>query len=181
MAKDAKGHGSESRGGSMGRSEFASQPHQGAKFQARQSMKAANSPDSWEARYGTQMDRDRLRADAINQGVDAGFKSSLREAGLSPVSGGQPVASNAHAAATLAGGPKSAAVDTHPAMADAAGLAGRNWGSPRDPASYNSGGPRNAQGYRTTGTAYEGPRPSMTSSGKRFNPNTGTGKFERFK
>src|SRR5665647_40483 len=123
MAKDKGGHGSEKRGGSMGRSEFASQPNQGAKFQARQSMKAANSPDSWEARYGTQMDRDRLRADAINQGVDVGFKSSLREAG---VSGGQPVASNAHAAATLASGPKSASVDTHPAMssaqrADAAG------------------------------------------------------------
>ena len=80
---------------------------------------------------------------------------------FSNVSGGQPVASNAHAAATLASGPKSASVDTHPAM---------------------SGGPRNAQGYRTTGTAYEGPRmPSMTSSGKRFNPNAGTGKFESFK
>ena len=31
-------------------------------------------------------------------------------------SGGQPVASNAHAAATLASGPKSVPVDTHPAM-----------------------------------------------------------------
>ena len=113
--KDAKGHGSDSKGGSMGRSEFASQPQQGAKFQARQSMKAANSPDSWEARYGSQMDRDRLRAEAINRGVDVGFKSALKEAGLS--GGGQPVASNSHAAATLASGSKSAPVDTHPSMA----------------------------------------------------------------
>ena len=30
--------------------------------------------------------------------------------------------------------------------------------------------------------AFQGPRmPSMTSSGKRFNPNAGTGKFESFK
>lgn len=105
--KDAKGHGSEKRGGTgtfkrgmqdflgsqgatthgaMGRSEFASQPApQGAKFQARQAMKAANNPDSWAARYGTQTDRDRLRAEAINSGVDAGFSSARHEAGLAKV------------------------------------------------------------------------------------------------
>jgi hypothetical protein len=141
MAKDAGGHGSEGRGGSGDR------PVQGAKFQARQSMKAANSPDSWEARYGTPMDRTRLRADAINQGVDAGFKSSVKAAGMT---------GDRAAAATLAGGhPKATPSPTHPAMS----------------------GP---QPNDISQNAWKS-RPSMTSSGKRFNPNTGTGKFERFK
>ena len=77
------------------------------------------------------------------------------------VSGGQPVASNAHAAATLAGGAKSAPVDTHPAMADAAGLSGRNWGSPRDAASYHIAGSSrvaNARYDRENPGPNEGPR-----------------------
>lgn len=144
--KDAKGHGSEARGGSMGRSEFASQPHQGAKFQARQSMKAANSPDSWEARYGTKMDRDRLRADAINQGVNVGFKSSLKDAGLTDKA----------AAASLAGGhPKSAPVETHPAMA--------TW----DVMSHDNQGRLVNEGTRT------GPRPERAGGPRQLNPNWG--------
>jgi hypothetical protein len=47
-----------------------------------------------------------------------GAQGTTMVRGLSQDSGGQPVASNAHAAATLAGGPKSAAVDTHPSMTE---------------------------------------------------------------
>jgi hypothetical protein len=139
--KDAKGHGSESRGGG------SNSPDVKANIQ--KAARLAKTLGADHPSVGTALH------DAVMAARPSGGFYKI------PDNGGQPVASNAHAAATLAGGPKSAPVDTHPAMAsapDAAGLAGRNWGSPRDAASYNSGGPRNAQGYRTTGTAYEGPR-----------------------
>ena len=82
------------------------------------------------------MDRTRLRADAINQGVDAGFKSSVKAAGMT---------GDRAAAATLAGGhPKATPSPTHPAMS----------------------GP---QPNDISQNAWKS-RPSMTSSGKRFNP-----------
>jgi hypothetical protein len=82
MAKDAKGHGSEKRGG-------------GGFVQGLQPM----TPDQQKTLLG--------RTTPLDSGARASF------------GGGQPVASNAHAAATLASGLKSAAVDTHPAMAAA--------------------------------------------------------------
>lgn len=98
--KDAKGHGSNSRG-------YDGPPEpQSKQHMARQAAKAANSPNSWEARYGTKADRDRLSAEAINAGVDAGFKSSRAEAGLT----------NASAASALASGPKSAPAPVHDSM-----------------------------------------------------------------
>src|ERR1035437_8134175 len=75
--KDAKGHGSESRGG------------------------------------GTEAQKDARTVQGIRNWL--GVKPGGPKGGPG---GGQPVVSNAHAAATLAGGPKSAPVDVHPAMAE---------------------------------------------------------------
>ena len=95
--KDAKGHGSEGRGGSPG----------------------AGGPLS----KGVKGDMARQLAEAtIKFGMSTGgLTVEGAKAYLAEHGGGQPVASNAHAAATLAGGgTKSAPVDTHPAMSDSA-------------------------------------------------------------
>ena len=109
--KDAKGHGSEPRGGG------------GTKL-----TPVAKIPNyaviirSIHERGGTQkdalaeLDRRGLYLSS-DQRVQANIGLAPRDAGATSVSGGQPVSSNAHAAATLAGGPKSAPVDVHPAMA----------------------------------------------------------------
>jgi hypothetical protein len=99
--KDAKGHGSNGRGNYFG-------PPPGPQtktYQARQAMKAAKNPDSWENRYGTQADRDYAMAHAINDGVDAGFKSARALAGI-----------DGAAARALASGPKSAPAPVHDSM-----------------------------------------------------------------
>src|SRR5674476_2615 len=99
MAKDAKGHGSEARGGGTG----PNSPEVAKHMQRALANAAKFGPDH--PSVGAAMH------DAIMAARPAG--------GFYQIGGGQPVASNAHAAATLASGPKSAPVDTHPAMAAA--------------------------------------------------------------
>jgi hypothetical protein len=115
--KDAKGHGSDARGGSMNSSRY---------------------PDQNYDRFGKLRPNAPARARGITDkpggsSIVARTGSSAR--GIMPTipfreGGGQPVVSNASAAATLASGPKSAPVETHPAMAPiwtrSAGTAGIN-------------------------------------------------------
>jgi hypothetical protein len=93
--KDAKGHGSEPRGGG------SSSPDVKANIQkAAQLAKTlgADHPSVGAALH-----------DAVMAARPAGGFYKIG-------GGGQPVASNAHAAATLASGPKSVPVDVHPAQ-----------------------------------------------------------------
>lgn len=151
MAKDAKGHGSEARGGTMA-SARSVDPNRGRNTPATRAALAQAKQD-YAQRHGsggppsyqnvstkplvTNAARDRLAAarsdpnhplgalvNAVSGAIARGTATPIVEV---PVHGGQPVASNAHAAATLAsGGPKSAPVDVHNGMtsaqrADAAG------------------------------------------------------------
>ena len=113
--KDAKGHGSEKRGGDGGTklTPVGKIPSYAVIIRSIHERGAAQKEAL------TELDRRGLYLSA-DQKVQAGLGDSGWQHG-SLVSGGQPVASNAHAAATLAGGPKSASVDTHPAMKDWAG------------------------------------------------------------
>ena len=146
MAKDAKGHGSDAHGVAGAIAKAFVKPGTTAMHPelGRVTIVKVNNDGSAVVRDST------------------GVQGTTMVRGLSQdYSGGQPVASNAHAAATLASGPKSASVDTHPAMADAAGLSGRNWGSPRDAASYHIAGSSrvaNARYDRENPGPYEGPR-----------------------
>src|SRR5665811_1375456 len=98
MAKDAKGHGSEARSG---------HEHTIAVDTVKNPMKGVflGGPTAGQA-------ESKLRS---RFGYSDNEISNLKGS-----SGGQPVASDAHAAATLASGPKSAPVSTHPAMSDSA-------------------------------------------------------------
>ena len=123
MAKDAKGHGSEKRGGAS-------------------PVQSENAP--FKSRLGPLAGD--LRTNPSGPHVAAGVDKSGRTV---PVT-----VSDADAAKALAGGgAKSAAVPVH------SGAAGR---SPLDASGMSldrpAAGQRNAQGYRTQGTAYEGPR-----------------------
>ena len=128
MAKDKGGHGSEKRGVSGVQ---ARNDRMFAMFDRAPGLKAAamSVPDQHQHRIAVQtLKMPDAMANVMGGPNKAQAEATLREkfgygdrqiANLqgNPVrsSGGQPVASNAHAAATLAGGPKSAAVETHPA------------------------------------------------------------------
>jgi hypothetical protein len=147
MAKDKGGHGSDPRGNAIASAQAAAN-------RAGKPMSVLNLNT-----VGRAMHVVRDYSPGHEQGPYAHQFVAKVEPQLS--GGGQPVVSDAHAAATLAGGPKSAPVDTHPAMADATGLSGRNWGSPRDAASYHIAGSSrvaNARYDRENPGPYEGPR-----------------------
>jgi hypothetical protein len=115
--KDAKGHGSDKRGGGAravaapayeGKPTWHGVMPNGQKVTNRAGNKlsyaspeAAVAGAAWTWQHGV-------------EGRSLAARDPIQNGGL-------PVASNAHAAATLAGGPKSAQVDTHPAMKDWAG------------------------------------------------------------
>ena len=96
--KDAKGHGSDTRGG-----KGPDSPEVAKHMKIALANAAKFGPDH--PSVGAAM------RDAIMAARPAGGFYKI------PENGGQPVASNAHAAATLASGAKSAPVDTHPSMA----------------------------------------------------------------
>ena len=105
--KDKGGHGSEARGGSAVRAPaYDGKPTWHGVTASGQ--KVTN-------RFGNPI------AYASSEAAVNGTKPILsvaQSADKALAGGGQPVASDAHAAATLAGGSKSAPVDTHPAMAE---------------------------------------------------------------
>jgi hypothetical protein len=101
MSKDAKGHGSESRGG-------VSSPAVKANIKKAVQLAHTLGPDH----------------PSVGAALHDAIMATRPPGGFYKIggSGGQPVESNAHAAATLAGGgDKSAPVDTHPAMSGKAG------------------------------------------------------------
>jgi hypothetical protein len=134
--KDEKGHGSESRGGGTEAQKDARTVQGIRNWLGIKPGGPKGGPGTKEATDATR------RAFTQKYGATGGTMASrnaysdrLNQVRMDAAS---KIASDADAARALAGGgAKSAPVDVHPAM---------------------SGGPRNAQGYRTTGTAYEGPR-----------------------
>src|ERR1019366_5035221 len=94
--KDAKGHGSEPRGGG------SSSPEVKAHIQRAAQLAKTLGADH----------------PSVGAALHDAVMAARPPGGFYQIGGGQPVASNAHAAATLAGSPKSAPVDTHPAMAE---------------------------------------------------------------
>jgi len=110
--KDAKGHGSEARGGAtISHLSPASLHNKVALDTARKNLSDYKAPG--EAISSTE---DQALSRHILGGVSPADAAERVQAGDHAASGGQPVASNAHAAATLASGAKSAPVETHPAM-----------------------------------------------------------------
>ena len=99
MAKDKGGHGSEKRGGSGPAS------YQNVSTKPLISNAAKARIAGWAAPGAAAKANNATWRSAPPSQIERLFSG-----------GGQPVASNAHAAATLAGGPKSASVNTHPAM-----------------------------------------------------------------
>lgn len=93
--KDAKGHGSDARGGGGGPSSPEVKSHIQRAAQLAKTL-GADHPSVGAALH-----------DAVMAARPAGGFYKI------PDGGGQPVASNSHAAATLASGPKSAPVETH--------------------------------------------------------------------
>src|ERR1035437_7191211 len=120
--KDTKGHGSESRGGSAKAATDATRRAftqkygaTGGTMESRGAPRVALAPGghltgNWDSFVGG------ARVGTHSNQADAEAHAKYMAGGAAPVGGGQPVASNAHAAATLASGPKSAPVATHSAM-----------------------------------------------------------------
>jgi hypothetical protein len=143
MAKDSGGHGSEARGGSTAAERpgrVRGMPIAGHDYHTKTSAElhgiasdanraAENFKNSGMTVPGSNVLTENKYRDQVNDASSVlGWRSR----------GGVDLSTDGLAAKSLAGGhPKSAPPVTHPAMSD---------------------GPRNAQGYRTTGTAYEGPR-----------------------
>jgi hypothetical protein len=118
MAKDAKGHGSEARSG---------HEHAIAVDTVKNPLKglflggpnAAQAESNLRGKFGyNDAEIGKLKGGKFDEtyGLKGGTPMGS-PARPGATFGGQPVASNAHAAATLASGPKSVPVDTHPAMA----------------------------------------------------------------
>lgn len=135
MAKDKGGHGSDPRGNAIASAQAAAN-------RAGKPMSVLNLNT-----VGRAMHVVRDYSPGHEQGAYAHQFVAKVEPQLS--GGGQPVASDAHAAATLAGGgAKSAPVETHPAMnaaEEAQNRSGIAWGRDRakwhDPASPDYVGP----------------------------------------
>ena len=122
--KDAKGHGSEKR------YEVQVQPYSLAANKVGQHIGSPtvisrhNSLDAAGRVLGSMIRGNRQGEAQRIAGQGNGYKigavdkttGAFIPRNAARTSGGQPVASNAHAAATLASGPKSVPVDTHPAM-----------------------------------------------------------------
>jgi len=99
MAKDAKGHGSEKRGANTVDTVYSSNAGVGG---------------LGKGMYARLHSGQQLKLNpAATEGRIPSVGSTLNPAEHTLVGGGQPVVSNAHAAATLASGPKSAAVPVH--------------------------------------------------------------------
>jgi hypothetical protein len=119
MAKDAKGHGSEARGGAraVAAPAYEGKPTwHGVMPNGQKVTNRAGNNLSYASPEAA------VAGAAWQHGVE-GRSLAARDPIQNPqiAHGGQPVASNAHAAATLASGAKSASVGTHPAMKDWAG------------------------------------------------------------
>src|ERR1035437_3574905 len=134
--KDAKGHGSESHGGSgaLSRGDLAKQ----VAFTKAAGKDMTEAQKSWllsaEDRLNYGKGEPRVGGPGMKGAAMGSVASRYWSAkSLGNISGGQPVASNAHAAATLASGPKSAPVDTHPAMGTPSREAQLEYGKTRDP------------------------------------------------
>jgi hypothetical protein len=104
--KDAKGHGSDTRGGARAvvATAYDGRPTWHGMAGGKKVTNSAGNPIAYASPEA-----------AIAAANDVGGPS-IRPGDRTYFGGGQPVASNAHAAATLASGPKSAPVDTHPAF-----------------------------------------------------------------
>jgi hypothetical protein len=136
MAKDAKGHGSEARSG---------HEHAIAVDTVKNPLKGlflgGPSADQAERSLRNRFGYNDAEIGKLKGGGDPRYEDIVARnpsLGKSQIGGGQPVESNAHAAATLAGGPKSAPVDTHPAMSaaeEAQNRSGIAWG--RDQARFH--------------------------------------------
>ena len=154
MAKDAKGHGSEARSG---------HEHAIAKDTVKNPLKgvflggptAAQAEAKLRSRYGySNKEISNLKGGPYD---DTGAGHAARTQDWVDAAGGQPVASNAHAAATLASGPKSVPVDVHPAQssspkADAfyKDLGGRQAGQTFPKHGYTPNNPGNRPGNKPT-------------------------------
>ena len=161
MAKDAKGHGSDARGGGVDQSK----PLKDAGIIRAKGISAMYGPGSpgYPNKQAATLGPDHPSVGASLQAAAKAQLNDLRTnpsgphvaAGVDKSGRTVPVTvSDADAAKALAGGgAKSAAVPVH------SGAAGR---SPLDASGMSldrpAAGQRNAQGYRTQGTAYEGPR-----------------------
>ena len=113
--KDAKGHGSDPRGKAIA----------SAQAEANRTGKPMSVLNLNTVGRAMHVVRD------YSPGHEQGMYAHQFVAKVEPQGGGQPVASNAHAAATLASGPKSAAADTHPAMTPAHGYIHNDPGNTR--------------------------------------------------
>ena len=132
MAKDKGGHGSEKRGGSGPAS------YQNVSTKPLISNAAKARIAGWAAPGAAAKANNATWRSAPPSQIEQLFSG-----------GGQPVMSDAHAAATLAGGPKSASVDTHPAMREVPM-------QPRDRSAAHNAGPnglvRSNKPYRGIGS-----------------------------
>jgi hypothetical protein len=117
--KDAKGHGSEARGGSgaLSRDDLAKQ----VAFVKAAGKAATPAQEAWLLHAQDRLNYGRGEPRVGGPGMKGAAMGSVASGywsakSLANIGGGQPVASNAHAAATLASGTKSAPVDVHPAQ-----------------------------------------------------------------
>jgi hypothetical protein len=114
--KDAKGHGSEARGGSgaLSRDDLAKQ----VAFVKAAGKAATPAQEAWLLHAQDRLNYGRGEPRVGGPGMKGAAMGSVASnywsaKSLANIGGGQPVASNAHAAATLASGPKSDSVPVH--------------------------------------------------------------------